>query len=85
MQILLNKHNGRFISQIDPKLAQLSDSIYLTIGFDSGEDFAKFTNDWRLLTEEVTETNKTDWLTKVLRRLRGEIAHLKTLLTKIEE
>ena len=85
MQILLNKHSGRFISQIDPKLVQFSDSIYLTIGFDSGEDFAKFTSDWRLLTEEVTEINKKTWLTKMLRRLSGEIAHLKTLLTKIEE
>ena len=85
MQILLNKHKGRFISQIDPKLAQLSNSIYLTIGFDSGDDFAKFTSDWRLLTEEVTEVNNKTGLTKVLRRLRGEIAHLKTLLTKIGE
>lgn len=80
LQILLNKHNGRFVSQLDPKLLQFSETVYLTIGFDSGEDFSKFTSDWRLLTEEVTEVNKASWATKVLRRLRGEIKHLQRLL-----
>ncbi len=83
LQILLNKHNGHFVSQLDPKLLQFSETVYITIGFDSGEDFGNFTSDWRLLTEEVTEVNKASWTTKVLRRLRGEIKHLQSLLAKV--
>lgn len=83
LQVLLNKHKGYFVSQLDPKLLQFSETVYLTIGFDSGEDFGKFTSDWRLLTEEVTEVNKASWTTKVLRRLRGEIKHLQSLLAKV--
>ena len=80
IQVLLNRHNGRFISQLDPRLLQLSDNAYVTIGFDSSNNFVNFSQDWRLLTEEITEISRTAWLTKILRRLRGEILHLKTLL-----
>lgn len=83
LQILLNKHNGRFVSQLDPKLLQFSETVYLTIGFDYSKDFANFTSDWRLLTEEVTEVNKPAWTIKVLRRLRGEIKHLQSLFAKV--
>lgn len=83
MQILLNKHNGRFVSQLNPKLLQFSETVYLTIGFDYSKDFANFTSDWRLLTEEVTEVNKPAWTIKVLRRLRGEIKHLQSLFAKV--
>ena len=83
LQILLNKHNGRFISQIDPKLVQFSENVYLTIGFESYEDFAKFNSDWSLLTEEVTEVNKASWTIRMLRRLRGEIKNLKSLMPKV--
>lgn len=80
LQALLGKHNGRFISQLDPKLLQFTEAVYLTIGFDSGADFSRFTSDWQLMTEEVTEINKASWTTRMLRRLRGEIKHLKELL-----
>lgn len=83
LQILLNKHNGRFVSQLNPKLLQFSETVYMTIGFDSSENFAKFTSDWRLLTEEVAEVNKAAWTVKVLRRLRGEIKHLQSLFAKL--
>lgn len=83
LQALLGKHNGRFISQLDPKLLQFTETVYLTIGFDLNKDFANFTSDWRLLTEEVTEINKASWTKKMLRRFNGELKHFESLLNKI--
>ncbi len=82
LQMLVKKYDGRFKPNT---LASVRGPgwVYVSISFEVYENYRDFNDNWNQFITPIVEVQKPGGLKKLLRRIRGEIKHLRSLLPNV--
>ncbi len=80
LQMLVKKYDGRFTRIIFYGSIHSPGNVYVSISFEDYTNFREFQNNWLQFITPIVEVQKPSGLKKLLRRIRGEIKHLRSLL-----